>query len=218
MRILITGANGLVGQGVLRECLGASDVSSIVALGRHASGQSHGKLEDIVVRDFADLQAVEDRLHPFDACLYCAGVMPGLSEADFRHATLDLTLNVARTVARLNPALVFVYVSGAVSNPGSNIMPLRIKGETERALQALPIRTVMFRPGGVRPVAGTHSPHPARNLLYQLSSPLLALGVTLAPQLMTTSERVGRAMLAVLREDDLPALLENADINRLGAS
>ena len=217
MRILLTGANGLVGQGVLHECLQAADVSHVAALGRHSSGHADPKLEEIIVPDFADLRAVENRLHPYDACLYCAGVLPlGLSEAEFRHVTLDLTTHVARTLAHFNPPMTFVYVSGALSNPDSHMMPLKVKGETERVLAALPIRTVMFRPGGIQPVEGVHSPHSGRDTLYQLTGPLMGLGVKLAPQLMTTTERVGRAMLAVLREREPPAVVENAEINRLG--
>ena len=222
MRILLAGATGLVGQGVLRECLRAADVTHVTALGRRPSGQSDPKLadpkvNDLVVPDFTDLGAIEDRLRPFDACLYCAGVMPGLSETEFRHVTLELTMNVARTVARLNPRITLAYVSGALSNPDSHLMPLRVKGETERALAALPIRTVMFRPGGVQPVEGVHSPHAGRDTLYRLVGPLMGLGVNLAPDMMTTTQRVGRAMLAVLRQGDPPAVVENAEINRLGA-
>lgn len=217
MRILLTGATGLVGQGVLRECLAAADVRHVAVLVRHPTGQVDPKLEEILAHDFADLRTVESRLQPFDACLYCAGVMPGLSEATFRQVTFDLTTHVAATLARLNPALTFAYVSGALSDPDSHLMPLRVKGETERALAALPIRTVMFRPGGIQPVEGVHSPHALRDTVYSIAGPLLGLGVKLAPQLMTTTERVGRAMLAVLRMPDPPAVVENAEINRLGA-
>jgi len=218
MRILLTGATGLVGQGVLHECLRAPDVTRVVALGRHPSGHSDPKLEDLVVADFADLHAVEDRLQPFDACLYCAGAPPvGTAEAPYRHVTLDLTTHVARTLARHNPKLTFVYISGAHSNPDSHLMPLRVKGETERALQALPIRTIMLRPGGIQPVGGERSPHAALATMYEVAGPLMGLGVRLMPGLMTTTERVGRAMLALLRERDPPAVVENAEINRLGA-
>ena len=218
MRILITGANGLVGQGVLRECLRHADVAAVAALGRRPSGHAHAKLSEITCEDFADLSTVEDALLPFDACFYCAGAPPlGTAEDEYRHVTLDLTLNVATTLAGLNPGIVFVYISGAHSNPASRLMPLRIKGETEEALAALPIRTVMLRPGGIQPVEGVRSPHAAMAAVHSLAGPLLGLGVRLLPGALTTTGRVGRAMLAVLSQQPLPAVVENAEINRLGA-
>jgi uncharacterized protein YbjT (DUF2867 family) len=217
MRILITGATGLVGQGVLRECLRAPDVTEVVALGRRPSGQAAPRLTDLVCQDFTELGPVEDRLQPFDGCLYCAGAPPvGTPEHEYRHVTLDLTTHVAQVLARHNPNLTFVYISGAYSDPRSRIMVLRVKGETERALAALPIATVMLRPGGIQPVDGVRSPHPALDRMYRLAGPLMGLGVRMLPGLMTTTERVGRAMLALLRQGDPPAVVENAQINRLG--
>ncbi len=219
MRILITGANGLVGQGVLRACLDAPEVAQVVALGRHSTGQSHAKFSEIICPDFCNLGAVEDRLQPFDACLYCAGAPPIVTpEDEYRHITLALTSNVAKTLAHINPALVFVYVSGAHADPESRFMPLRVKGETERALAALPIRTIMLRPGGIQPVDGVRSPHSKMDAMYRAVGPLMGIGVQLMPSVMTTTARVGRAMLAVLRQDDPPALVENDAINRLGAT
>ncbi len=216
MRILVTGATGLVGQGVLRECLEAPDVAQVVALGRHASGQTHPKLSELVCPDFSDLGTLMDRLHPFDACLYCAGAPPlGTPEDQYRHVTLALTTHVAGTLARLNPTLVFVYISGAHADPASRFMPLRIKGETERALAALPIRTVMLRPGGIQPVNGARSPHSTMDAMYRVVGPLMGLGVRLMPGMMTTTAHVGRAMLALARQDDPPPVVENDAINRL---
>ena len=217
MRILLTGATGLVGQGVLRECLRAAEVTQVVALGRRPSGHVDRRLQDLVVADFADLDAVEDQLHPFDACLYCAGAPPvGTAETQYRHVTLDLTTHVARTLARLNPDLTFVYISGAHANPDSHVMMLRVKGETERALAALPIRTVMLRPGGIQPVGGEQSPHHGLAMLYRVVGPLMGMGVRLMPEYMTTTARVGRAMLELARQEAPPPVVENAEINRLG--
>ncbi len=218
MRILLTGATGLVGQGVLRVCLDDPRVTHVTVLGRHPCGVVHAKLDELLVADFADLSAVEDRLQPYDACLYCAGAIPvGMSEAEYRHVTLDLTLNVARTLARRNPRLVFVYISGAHSDPDSAIMPLRVKGETERALGELPLRTVMLRTGGIQPAQGERSPHPAMAAFYTVAGPLMGLGLKLAPGLLTSTERVGRAMLALLQQPDPAPVVENDQINRLGA-
>ncbi len=218
MRILLTGATGLVGQGVLRECLLDPRVTQLVSLSRRGTGHSAEKLHELVHADFSDLRAIEASLQPFDACLYCAGAPPiGTPEAEYRRVTLDLTTSVAQTLARLNPNLRFVYVSGAHADPGSRFMLLRVKGETERALAALPLRTVMLRPGGIQPVHGVRSPHRALAAAYAVGGPLMGIGVRLMPNVLTTTERVGRAMLALLAQDNPPAVVENAEINRLGA-
>ena len=219
MRILLTGASGLVGQGVLNACLRDPSVSQVVALVRHPTGRSSPKYAEIVVSDFGDLGAAETHMHPFDACLYCAGVLvPGMSEADYRHVTLDLTLHVARTLMQRNPQLTFVYISGAGSDPRSRLMPLRVKGETERALAALPMRTILLRPGIIQPVEGVRSPHRALAFFYGLANPLMGVGVRMSPRLMTTTAHVGRAMLRLLHEADPQAIVENDEINQLGAT
>ncbi len=218
MRILIIGATGLVGQGVLRECLLDSRVTKVVSLSRRASGHPSEKFNELVHVDFSDLRAIEHFLQPFDACLYCAGAPPiGTPTAVYRQVTLDLTTSVAQTLARLNPGLRFVYVSGAHADPDSRFMPLRVKGETERALAALPMRAVMLRPGGIQPVHGVRSPHRALAAAYAVGGPFMGVGVRLLPNLLTTTERVGRAMLALVAQDNPPAVVENAEINRLGA-
>ncbi|MEI7037636.1 NAD-dependent epimerase/dehydratase family protein [Fulvimonas yonginensis] len=217
MRILVTGATGLVGQGVLRECLQAPDLERVAALGRHPTGVRDPRLDELLCPDFADLGPVRERLAPFDACFYCAGAPPlGTPEPTYRHVTLTLTLNVAGAFAQGNPGGRFLYVSGAHADPRSRVMALRVKGETERALAALPITTIMLRPGGIQPVDGVHSPHHGLDLLYRLGAPALTLAVRLMPRYTTTTARVGRAMLALAREPAPPAVVENATINRLG--
>ncbi|HEV2539656.1 MAG TPA: NAD-dependent epimerase/dehydratase family protein [Frateuria sp.] len=217
MRILITGATGLVGQGVLRECLRAPDVEHVAMLGRRATGMQAPRLEELVCPDFADLGPIHERLAPFDACFYCAGApLVGLSAAAYRHVTVDLTVHVAEVFAQRNPGGRFLYISGAHADAASRLSLLRAKGKAERALGALPITTVMLRPGGIRPVQGVRSPHRPLDLLYRLGAPALALAGHLLPGQMTTTARVGRAMLALARDPSPPAVVENDAINRLG--
>src|SRR6478672_4601647 len=219
MRILMTGATGLLGQGVLHEALADPAVTRIGVLGRKAPASTDPRVEDVRVERFDALDAVADRLSPWDHCFYCAGAPPvGTAEAEYRHVTVDLTLHVARAFAEHNPDGRFLYVSGAHADPSSRIMPLRIKGEIEAALQALPIRTVMLRPGGIQPAHGERSPHAWMRPMYAVASPLMGLGVRLLPGLMTSTAHVGRALLALARMPDPPAVVENAEINRLGAA
>ena len=217
MRILITGATGLVGQGVLRECLRAPDVTHVVALGRRPTGVDDPRLEHLLCPDFADLEAVRERLAPFDACFYCAGApLIGIAAAAYRHVTLTLTQHVADVFGQRNPGAKFIYISGAHANSHSRVAVLQIKGETEQALAALPITTVMVRPGGIQPVEGVRSKHSALDLFYRIGGPLMGLAVKLLPGHMTTTARVGRTMLALAREQTPPTVVENEAINRLG--
>ncbi len=217
MRILITGATGLVGQGVLREALRAEYVQQVTVLGRHATGVQHAKLDELLCADFAQLDSVAGRLAPFDACFYCAGAPPlGTSEADYRHVTLTLTVHVAEAFARRNSGARLLYISGAYANPDSRVMMLRVKGETEAALAALPITTIMLRPGGIQPVDGVRSPHRSMALLYRVAAPLMGVARHLLPGQLTSTSRVGRAVLALARTAQPPRIVENVDINRWG--
>ena len=216
MRILMTGATGLVGQGVLVEALADRRVSKVAVLGRRALAHPDPRVEDLVVARFDDLAAVADGLAPFDACFYCAGAPPlGTPEAEYRHVTLELTLHVARAFARRNPQGRLLYVSGAKADPSSRFMPLRVKGETEAALRALPVATVMLRPGGIQPAHAERSRHPWMRPFYAVAAPAMGLGVRMMPTLMTSTAHLGRAMLALVAMSSPPAVVENEAINRL---
>ncbi len=216
MRVMIVGGTGLVGQGALSACLAASDIERIVLLGRRDVHSEDSRVTNLVVPDLLDVDATHPGMIGLDACLYCAGVVPGWSEAAYRHITVDITVHVARAFAMANPQGTFVYVSGAGADPRAALMPLRVKGEVEAALKTLGVRTLMVRPGIVQPVDGVRSGHALRAAAYLLAAPLLDIATRMAPTVMTTSTRVGRAMLAALRDRTGSAVLENADINVTG--
>ena len=154
MNVLIFGATGMVGQGVLRECLLAGDVERVTAVGRTPTGIQHAKLRDLRVPDLMDYRSVEADLRGFDACFFCLGVSSaGMDEARYTRLTYDLTLAAAEVLARLNPQMTFVYVSGVGtdSTERGSIMWARVKGRTENALRRLPFKGVyLFRPSVIQ--------------------------------------------------------------------
>lgn len=218
MRVIILGASGMVGQGALRECLRDPQVSEVLSIGRSALTQSHAKLKQLTLPDLSDLSAVEAQLAGYDACFFCLGVSSaGMSEARYRTLTYDLTLAAGRPLARLNPAMTFIYVSGVGtdSSEGGRSMWARVKGATENALLALPFHAVMFRPGAIVPLHGIRSRTRVYDLLYRLLKPLWFGALRLFPNQITTTERVGLAMLAVARHETTLRIIEPAEINRL---
>jgi uncharacterized protein YbjT (DUF2867 family) len=219
MRVLLFGATGMVGQGVLRECLRAQDVDFVQTVGRSSTGQLDPRLHEIIHQDMMDYQAIEASLQGFDACFFCLGVSSvGMKEADYTRLTYDLTLAAARTLARLNPQMVFVYVSGTGtdSSEQGRSMWARVKGRTENALKLLPFRAVyLFRPGVIQPLHGIQSKTRLYRLFYPAAKPLLQLLRVLMPNRILTTEDIGRAMLAVARHRPGKAVLEPADISAI---
>jgi uncharacterized protein YbjT (DUF2867 family) len=219
MKVILFGASGMVGQGVLRECLLDKDVESVLAVGRSPIGQQHEKLREIVRKNVADLDSVEDRLRGYDAGFFCLGVSSaGMKEADYRRVTYDLTLAVARTLARLNPDMTFIYVSGAGtdSTERGRIMWARVKGETENALLRLPFKAAyMFRPGIIQPLHGITSKTRLYRTLYAVMGPLISLLKVFLPRHVTTTEQVGRAMITIAKRGAPNPVLGNQDINRI---
>src|SRR3984957_10840748 len=211
MNILIFGATGMVGQGVLRECLLSTEITPVQ--------QQHSKLRNVVHKDMWDYTAIEDKLTGFDACFFCLGVSSaGLSEDDYRHMTCDLTLSAAETLARLNPQMVFIYVSGAGTDSSEHgrLMWARIKGKTENALLRLPFKAAyMFRPGAIEPLHGIRSKTAAYRIGYIFLKPVLPLLRWIFPDSMLTTEAIGRAMLAVVRRGAPKRILESKDINAI---
>ncbi|WP_035058313.1 NAD-dependent epimerase/dehydratase family protein [Andreprevotia chitinilytica] len=219
MKILIFGATGMVGQGVLHVCLAAPDVSQVMTVGRLPLEQTHPKLQQLVQPDLMTLDAREGELQGFDACFFCLGVSSaGMSEDAYRRITYELTLNVAGILARLNPEMTFVYVSGGGtdSSEQGRSMWARIKGKTENELQKLPFRGVyLFRPGVIQPLHGIKSKTPAYRRLYTVANPLLSLIRRLLPDSIVTTDDIGQAMLNAVRQTGGRVVVEAKDIVRL---
>jgi len=219
MKVILFGATGMVGQGVLRECLRDADVESVLVIGRSPTGERHAKLREIIHDDFLDYSAIESELRGYDACFFCLGVSSvGMNEERYRHLTYDITLAAARTLARLNPQMAFVYVTGrgTDSSEKGSLMWARVKGRTENDLLKLPFRAAyMFRPAGIQPLHGIRSKTAWVQAIYLVAAPLLSLLNRVAPKYMTTTEQVGRAMIKVARDGFARPVLESEDINSL---
>jgi uncharacterized protein YbjT (DUF2867 family) len=219
MKVILFGATGMVGQGVLRECLIDPGIDAVLAVGRSPTGQQHPKLREILHQDFTDFSAIEPQLIGYEACFFCLGVSSvGMDAERYRHLTYDITLAAARTLSRFNPQMVFVYVTGrgTDSTEQGRLMWARVKGKTENDLLGLPFKAAyMFRPAGIQPLHGVRSKMAWAQAIYVGTAPLLSLLVRVAPTYMTTTEQVGRAMIKVVREGYPKAVLESEDINRL---
>jgi uncharacterized protein YbjT (DUF2867 family) len=218
MKVIIFGASGMVGQGVLRECLVDPGVERVLSVARRTGGKQDAKLREILHADFFDYAAIESELTGYDACFFCLGVSSvGMDAERYRHLTYDLTMAAATTLARLNPGMVFTYVTGrgTDSTEQGSLMWARVKGKTENDLLKLPFKAAyMFRPAGIQPLHGVRSNLAWAQPIYVATAPLLGWLVRVAPGSMTTTERVGRAMISVVRNGYPKPVLESADINR----
>jgi uncharacterized protein YbjT (DUF2867 family) len=219
MNVILFGATGMVGQGILRECLLDPGVHQILSIVRTPSGQQHPKLRELVLADFFNYSAVEPELTGFNACFFALGVSSaGMDEATYTHLTYDLTLAAATTLARLNPQMTFLYISGAGtdSTERGRTMWARVKGKTENDLLKLPFRAAyMFRPGVIQPLHGIRSKTRLYQTFYTVFNPVLPLLKSAFPQYITTTEQLGRAMLKVAKSGFPKSILESKDINSL---
>jgi uncharacterized protein YbjT (DUF2867 family) len=219
MKVILFGATGMVGQGVLHECLLDADVESVLVIGRSSTGQRHAKLREILHDNFLDFSAIESELRGYDACFFCLGVSSiGMNEERYRHLTYDITMAAATTLAKLNPGMVFIYVTGrgTDSTEHGRLMWARIKGKTENDLLKLPFKAAyMFRPAGIQPLHGVRSKTAWVQAIYVVTSAVLSLLNRTSPKFMTTTEQVGRAMIKVARDGFPRPVLESEDINRV---
>ena len=221
MNVVVFGATGMVGQGALRACVADPGVARILVIGRTPLARREPKIEERVHRDFHDFSALEPELSGWDACFFCLGVSSaGMSEAEYRRATYGIALAAAGALARRSPGMTFIYVSGAGTDATERgrTMWARVKGETENALRRLSFRAVyMFRPALIVPLHGIRSKTRSYRIFYALLRPLLPALQALLPRYVTTTEQVGRAMLAVARHGASKPVLESRDIRALGS-
>lgn len=213
MKVILYGATGMVGQGVLRECLVDPEVEQVLALGRRGCGVKNPKLREIVRPELFDYSDIEHELAGYDACFFCLGVSAaGMNEEQYTKITYELTLAAAKTLAKLNPKMTFIYVSGAGtdSTEQGRSMWARVKGKTENDLLKLPFKAAyMFRPALIQPMHGVKSRTTAYRVGYAIAAPLFPILKALFPRYVTTTEDVGRAMLRVAKQGHPNSILEN---------
>jgi uncharacterized protein YbjT (DUF2867 family) len=222
VRAIIFGATGMIGQGVLRECLIDPGVDRVLTIGRNPTGQRHDKLHEIVHKDLVDFTPIRQELSGYDACFFCLGVTSaGMSEADYRRVTYDIAVAAAQMLVALNPGMTFIFVSGtgADSSERGRVMWARVKGATENAILALPFKAAyVFRPAFVQPMHGIVSRTTWYNVLHRVFGPLFPLLSRVAPGFTVTTEQMGRAMLILARrgaQREGPRVFESRDIRAL---
>jgi uncharacterized protein YbjT (DUF2867 family) len=221
MKAILFGASGMLGQGVLRECLLDPSVEHVLSMVRSPTGQQNPKLTELVRKDLFNYSDLESQLAGYDACFFCLGVTSSaMTEQDYSHFTYDLTVAAAETLARLNPAMTFLYISGqgTDSTEKGSSMWARVKGKTENALLRFPFKAAyMFRPGVIQPMHGIQSKTAGYRVFYFAAKPLLPLLRWIFPQYVTTTELLARAMIRVALHGYPKRILESRDINEAAA-
>ena len=215
IKAIVTGATGMVGEGVLHECLQDYRVEQVLSVSRKPCGVVHPKLTELIVPDFYDLSAVAGQLTGYNACFFCLGVSSvGLKEADFYKLTYTLTIHMATLLSQQNPDMTFCYVSGAGtdSTEKGSTMWARVKGKTENDLMALPFKQVFnFRPGYIHPMPGMKN----TNKYYKYVSWLYPVAKVLAPSFVITLSQLGQAMINSVSQGKHRRVLEVNDIHKL---
>ncbi|MGA9633052.1 MAG: NAD-dependent epimerase/dehydratase family protein [Candidatus Acidiferrales bacterium] len=215
LKVIITGATGMVGEGVMLECLEHPAIEQVLIVNRRPYGTAYPKLKECIVPDFLDLDRFADQLTGYDACFYCAGISSaGMSEAEYTRITYDITIHFAEKLASLNPRMVFIYVSGSLtdSSEKGRIMWARVKGKTENALTRLGFRNVYnFRPGFMKAMPGQKNLKSYYKAIGWLDPVLRAL----LPNQVSTLRDVGRAMIDCAVKGYPKQILEVKDINAL---
>jgi hypothetical protein len=214
IKVIITGATGMVGEGVLLECLNHPNVEQVLVINRKHGGVTHPKLREIIHTDFFNLSTLEQQLVGFNACFFCLGVSSiSISKEEYKHMTYDLTLYIGMLLAKLNPEMTFCYVTGmgTDSSEQGRIAWARVKGATENALMRLFKQSYMFRPGYMKPTLGQKN----AKSHYKYFSWLYPLGRVFYPAAFCTLQEVGRAMINVVSKHYPKQILNVNDIVKL---
>ncbi|HUN84891.1 MAG TPA: NAD(P)H-binding protein [Terracidiphilus sp.] len=218
MKVLLFGATGMVGQGVLLECLRDTDVEQVVTVGRSATEVRDLKVREVVHSDLLNYAGMEEVVTGFDACFFCLGVSSsGMKEADYERITYGFTMAAAELLGRVNSGMGFIFVSGsgADSTEKGSSMWARVKGKTENAILRLPLNAFIFRPGFIEPLDGIQSRTPVYRTMYAAMKPVIPLFRRLAPNHVLSTREIGQAMLAVARYGYAKRILETKDIRRV---
>lgn len=215
IKVIITGTTGMVGEGVMLECLSNPNVEEVLSISRKSCGHTHPKLTEYIVPNFLALQDGNARLNGYDACFFCAGISSfGMSEKDYTKITYDTTLHFAGILAEQNPQMTFIYVSGTGSDSSEKglFMWARVKGRTENDLQKLPFKKVHnFRPGFMKAVPGQR--HTLK--LYRYMAWMYPVFKVIYPNMASTLQQVGKAMIACAISNEQKEILEVRDINEI---
>ena len=218
-KVIITGATGMVGKGVLLECLDHEAIGEVLVIGRHSVGMEHPKLRELTHKDFSDFSAVKDRLRGYDGCFYCLGISAaGLKEAEYRRITYDFAMALATQLFEDNPDMTFTYVSGqgTDSSEKGRMMWARVKGKTENDLLGMGFRQAfMFRPGAIIPLRGIKSRTKSYQFMYDYFMWLVKGIKAVAPNSVVNTTQIGLAMIngmlkgydkKILAPKDIPVL------------
>jgi hypothetical protein len=218
VRAIITGTTGMIGEGVLHECLRHPDVEQVLVISRRPGGVVHPKLREIIHSDFHDLASVESRLAGYNACFFCLGASSiGMNEESYKRVTYALTMHMAETLVRLNPGMTFCYVSGAGtdSTEKGRLMWARVKGKTENDLAKLPFKKAyMFRPGFIEPTKGLKN----TLKLYRYVSWMIPIMKTFSTKYISSLQEIGLAMIHSVTKGYTSSVLEVQDIKALAKS
>lgn len=221
INVIITGSTGMVGKGVLLECIENTAINKILLLNRSSVGIEHEKITELLIEDFQNLSPLREALSGYDACYFCMGVSSfRMKEREYNEITYKITLHLAKLLSNISPTMSFCYVSGlgTDSTENSRTMWARIKGKTENALKKLPLKSVfLFRPGYIQPQKGIKSKTSLYNTLYIFTKPLYPLFKLIIPNKVTSTSDIAKAMIYTSLKGFDRDILYNKDINEASA-